>query len=493
MIVHINYYRSVSFYQITDPSSTIGEFMKFKSEYKRKKQLIVAKMMLLAEKEKELKAREKQLAAREEALFWKETYLHRFLSGLDYNGLVSTSRSGSMMPFAPSFESSNGSTKLIRSPELKETHMKNCAPPALTLFTHQRSPVSMPGVAAERAQQPLAAAPLTRPEHLNLVPGFHVGSRDAKDGFPSSAATSATSSANPHCVPIGAARPIPYEDLKMTPRASVLLPGDQMKYDGGEGLHSQLESDVALGNDYPLKKSHHHTVKKFQQETAPLSISAARGTPIQPLPTTRKRGRPKGSKNKVKPVRVVDTTSPPTRQMPPLLVIRPSGVNDAVIPAPNAQLSVPFHFARNENLSEIITERCEYKENSVATTRPDKSLRVAAHGPRSYGTDRILPPVTTSTRVSSSPATLPSSEPTTSSHLPLNHAALFDNLPNKDIIPDTVRQLLVSASRPVGSILPPLSPAKSPGRSSSPKAKVAFIYHHDGKFCEEEKVVTSVC
>lgn len=467
--------------------------MKFKSEYKRKKQLIVTKMMLLVEKEKELKAREKQLAAREEALFWKETYLHRVLSGLEYNSVVSTSRSGFAMPFAPSFEASNGLTKLIRSPELKEAHLKNFVPPALTLFTHQHSPVLMPGgAAAERVQQPLDAVPLTRPECLNLVPGFHVGSRDAKDGLPSSAATSATSSANPHCVPIGAARPIPYEDLKMTPRA-VLLPGDQMKYGGGVGLHSELESDVALGNDYPLKKSYPHAVKKSQQEATPLSLSSARGKPIQSLPTTRKRGRPKGSKNKVKPVSMVTATSPLTRQMPPLLVIHPSGMNDAIIPTPSAQISVPFHYARNEDLSEVINDHCEYKETSAAMAYSDRSFRAAAHGSRSYETDRILPPVTTAARVSSSPATLPVSEPTTSNHLALNHAALFDNLPNKDIIPDTVRQLLVSASRPVSSILPPLSPAKSPGKSSSPKAKVAFVYHHDEKFCEEEKVVTSVC
>lgn len=482
----------------SDSSSTIGEFMKFKSEYKRKKQLIVTKMMLLVEKEKELKAREKQLAAREEALFWKETYLHRVLSGLEYNSVVSTSRSGYTMPFAPSFEASNGLTKLIRSPELKEAHLKNCAPPALTLFTHQRSPVLMPGgggAAAEIVHQPLDAVPPTRPEHLNLVPGFHVGSRDAKDGLPSSAATSATSSANPHCVPIGAAWPISYEDLKMTPRASMLLPGDRMKYDGGIGLHSELESDVALGSgDYPLKKSYPHAVKKSQQETAPLSLSSARGMPIQPLPTTRKRGRPKGSKNKVKPVSTVNATSPLTRQMPPLLVIHPSGMNDAIIPTPNAQRSVPFHYARNENLSEVIADHCEYKGNSAAMAYSDKSFQAAARGPRSYETDRILPPVTTAARVGSSPATLPVSEPTTPNHLPLNHAALFDNLPNKDAIPDTVRQLLVSASRPVSSILPPLSPAKSPGKSSSsPKAKVAFVYRHDEKFCEEEKVVTSVC
>lgn len=476
----------------------MGELLKFNSEYKRKRQLIVTKMMLLLEKEKELKTREKQMAAREEVLFWKETYLHRVLSGLDYGRVVLNSRSGSMATFAPSYETNHGSVALMRTPEMKEASPKNLAPSALTLFTPQHSLVVTPGGVSGNRQQQAGLSNFPGPDYLGNVSGFQFGSRDTKNNIFSSTATVASSYVNPHRVPAVAAQPVTYEDSKMITKASVLLSSDQLKFYRSPDLCFEPETDVALGDACPTRRSGPLTVGKSQPEATPLLLAAANETAVKPLQVTRKRGRPKGSKNKVKLIKAVSSMSPQIRQMPPLLGIQSSGINN--ISTQSSQPFLPFHSVRNESLSEDVSDHHENMDSTVPCG--DKSSGIDAHIYRSQEMNRVLPPVTTNSSLGFSlmmnsgdkaGQVLLTSESGTSNPLPVVYSSLLDNLPNKDIMPETVRQLLVSASKPVNAILPPLSPPKSPDRLSSPELKVKFIHHHERKSSEAEKAVTSVC
>lgn len=475
----------------------MGELLKFNSEYKQKRQLIVTKMMLLLEKEKELKTREKQMAAREEVLFWKETYLHRVLSGLDYSRVALNSRSGSMATFAPSYETNHGSVALMRSPEMKEASPKNLAPSALTLFAPQHSLVATPGCVSGNRQQQAGLSNFPGPDYLGNISGFQFGSRDTKNNMFSSTATAASSYVIPHHVPVVAAQSVAYEDSKMIAKASVLLSNDQLKFYRGSDLCFEPEADVALGDAYPIRRSYPLTVGKSQPEATPLLLTAANETAVKPVQVTRKRGRPKGSKNKVKLIKAVGSASPQIREMPPLLGIQSSGSND--ISTQSSQPFLPFHSVRNESLSEVVTDCCEDVDSTA--TRWDKGCGIDAHVCRSDETNRVLPPVSTdsnlgfSLMVNSGKAGLAllTSESGTSSTLPVVHSSLLVHLPNEDIMSETVRQLLVSASKPVNAILPPLSPPKSPDELSSPELKVRFIHHHDRESSEADKAVTSVC
>lgn len=483
-----------------DTDATVGELLKFNSEYKQKRQLIVTKMMLLLEKEKELKTREKQMAAREEVLFWKETYLHRVLSGLDYSRVMLNSRSGSMATFAPSYETNHGSVALMRPPEMKEASPKNLAPSALTLFAPQQSLVATPGCVSGNPirQQQAGLSNFPGPDYLGNVSGFQFGSRDTKNNMFSSTATAASSYVIPHHVPVVAAQSAAYEDSKMITKASMLLSSDQLKFYRGSDLCFEPEADVALGDAYPMRRSYPLTVGKSQPEATPLLLTAANETAVKPVQVIRKRGRPKGSKNKVKLIRAVGSMSPQIREMPPLLGIQSSGSN--VISTQSSQPFLPLHSVRNGSLSEVVTD-CHEDVDSTAT-RWDKGCGIDAHVCRSQEMNRVLPPVSAdsnlgfSLMVNSGKAghALLTSESGTSSTLPVVHSSQLDHFPNEDIMPETVRQLLVSASKPVNAILPPLSPSKSPDELSSPELKVKFIHRHkERESSEADKAVTSVC
>lgn len=470
------------FLNLPDPavlSETVSEILKFKTDYKRKKQMIVSKTMILVEKERELKAREKQLAAREEALFWKESYLHKVMSGTDVGTIPSmaASRNGAAGPFNSFFEASLP-VGLGGSNEMKDA--SSGMPHPTLQHLQQTSPIIMSAVAAAGARHRIpmtAAMALTRPEQpvAGFMPTYQMSSRPIRPHMSSvtSGPPASLFSHRPISVSMNSARMGEVGEPNLSQKAvgCTVLPPVKRSI-GNETTDPGLEpeANVALGDANPGRKSYCFSTEKTESEFA-VAYSAAEEMPSQSLMMVRKRGRPKGSKNKMKLARLNAHSSAALRQMPPLLVIQsPPPLKDSAGLDPGTPKSLPFHLLRNPNMPGIALNTYRSTEaSSVAGTRATESSRghhpmtitVSSH---SHSTSRILPPVTSnSSGDRSSPRYgVPTAEASNSTPVTSASYSLFDHLPNREVMPETVRQLLMSASKPVSNILPPLSPPKSP-------------------------------
>jgi len=465
------------FLNLTDPAvlaSAVGEVLKFKADYKRKKQLIVTKRMILMEKELELKAREKQLAAREEALFWKESYLHRVMAGTDIGPIpnIATNLNGGPHaggPFSSVFEASMPVGR-VGSNEMKDA---SSGISHLT-FPHlqQTSPIIMSAAAAIRNRIPVAAAvTLARPEPPAFMPYYQLSSRPIRPHVSSvtSGPPASLFSLGPVSMPMNTARlrEVCGPNLAQKATGCTVLPPVKQSV-GNETTDPGLEpeANVALGDANPGRKPYKQCFSAEKAESEmPVSLGTVEEVPSQSLMMVRKRGRPKGSKNKLKLARLSADSS--LRQMPPLLIIRsqpPSKDSVGLDPA------TPFHLLRNDNVPGIALNTNKSTEASSAVGTQESNIEqhhtTVSIGSSSsnYSASRILPPVISSSSGDCSSPRYGVPTPDVSNSTPSTSAShsLFDHLPNREIMPETVRQLLMSASKPVGNILPPLSPPKSP-------------------------------
>lgn len=487
-------------------SSTVGEILKFKADYKRKKQLIVTKTMILVEKERELKAREKQLAAREEALFWKESYLHKVMSGTDVGTVpsIAATRNGATGPFNSFFEASLPLGP-VGANEMKDA--SSGIPLPAVPHLRQTSPIIMSAVAAAGARNrfPVATAvTLTRPEPFGFMPSYQVSSRSIRPHV--SLTSGPPASLFPHgaiSVSMSNARLGEVGDPNLSQKAvgCTVLPPVKRSI-GSETTDPGLEpeANVALGDANPGRKAYCFSTEKTESEIA-VGLSAMEEVPSQSLMMVRKRGRPKGSKNKMKLARLNADPSAALRQMPPLLVIQsPSPLKDSAGLDPCTPKSLPFHLLRNANLSGITLNA--YKSADVSSAVGTQALESSRDqhpttitiGSNNYSTSRILPPVTSNSSGDCSSPYYGVPTPEVSNSTPVTSAShsFFDQLPNREIMPETVRQLLMSASKPVSNILPPLSPPKSPEEFSHEILTDAIDLCNEKASAEENRMMKSV-
>ena len=381
----------MSIYLVVEEPS-LADMIQFKYDYKRKKQLITARMVMLVEKEREMKLREKQLEAREEIIFWKENYLRTLIN------------SGVIPPIS-------GFPQL----SLTQPEDPKCRPVVTTARCSDYQRTEPSSVTMQRPsngflyqKQPSDDWKTPQPIEVRLNPRNAMGNPDLEYH---------------RQLPVGS--------------KELALPSVQAS------LYRVEKKPFSEGSPPNLLKNEVLEIGPSSKVTRPSNGNLFLGM-------GRKRGRPKGSKNKNKFARFTDCNQQ-QKSMPQLIAISPlmRRESDCRVSSQSGLFGVDGPRYRSELFEQRSPAPNFLKVNSTVCAKMNGSAN-----PGTFSGERILPPVTQSkldgNLFRTSSGFIPASA----------NPASFDSM-KANVACDQTRNLLAMAEKSVSNILPPLSPFSS--------------------------------